>query len=77
VRIKYDEQRLLLESKEKVISEMNHHIESIKRELDAAYASIRYFQERDEEYQEEISMLKYDNWNTELNYLKKMSLSKI
>jgi len=48
-----------VESKEKVISEMNHHIESIKRELDAAYASIRYFQERDEEYQEEVSMLKY------------------
>ena len=60
VRIKYDEQRLLLESKEKVISEMNHHISSIKRELDAAYASIRYFQERDEEYQEEISILKYE-----------------
>jgi len=39
---------------------MNHHISSIKRELDAAYASIRYFQERDEEYQEEISILKYE-----------------
>lgn len=32
-------------------SEMKHHIESIKRELDA---SIRYFQERDEEYQEQV-----------------------
>ena len=60
VRIRYDEQRLLLESKEKVISEMNHHIASIKRELDAAYASIRYFQEQDEKYQEEVSMLKYE-----------------
>jgi len=46
LRININGQKLLLESKDKVIAEMNHHISSMKRELDTAYASIQYFKEQ-------------------------------
>lgn len=54
------EKQLLIDARTDVIEETNHHIESIKRELDGVYQTMQFLANQVEAQDEQISILNYE-----------------